>query len=174
MSRPTTSCSRSIGWRAGCAGCCLTPTRAGRSLEPVDLNALVQSSLSGFGRDLERHRIELALELVVPAPLVNAERDSLEHALMNLVANAIDAMPDGGRLSLTTAYERGGRRVSLQVADTGIGMSAERLARIFMPFHTTKRTGAGCGHPAGQANRRAPGRHHRRQQSSGGGALGSS
>lgn len=121
--------------------------QGGRSLEPVDLNALVQSSLSGFGRDLERHRIELALELVVPAPLVNAERDSLEHALMNLVANAIDAMPDGGRLSLTTAYERGGRRVSLQVADTGIGMSAERLARIFMPFHTTKRTGLGVGTP---------------------------
>ena len=83
----------------------------------------------------------------MPAPLVNAERDSLEHALMNLVANAIDAMPDGGRLSLTTAYERGGRRVSLQVADTGIGMSAERLARIFMPFHTTKRTGLGVGTP---------------------------
>ena len=66
---------------------------------------------------------------------------------MNLVANAIDAMPEGGRLSLATAYERGGRRVSLQVADTGIGMSAERLARIFMPFHTTKRTGLGVGTP---------------------------
>jgi signal transduction histidine kinase len=121
--------------------------QGGRALEPVDLNALVQSSLSGFGRDLERHRIELALDLVAPAPLVNAERDSLEHALMNLVANAIDAMPDGGRLSLATAYERGGRRVSLQVADSGIGMTAERLARIFMPFHTTKRTGLGVGTP---------------------------
>ncbi|HPU51157.1 MAG TPA: ATP-binding protein [Burkholderiaceae bacterium] len=121
--------------------------QGGRALESVDLNALVQSSLTGFGRDLERLRIELALDLVEPPPMVAAERDSLEHALMNLVANAIDAMPEGGRLSLSTGYVRGGRRVRLQVTDTGIGMSAERLARIFMPFHTTKRTGMGVGTP---------------------------
>lgn len=118
-----------------------------RGVEPIDLNSVLRSALVGFQRDFERQSVQVELALAEPPPTVSAERDSLEHALMNLVANAIDAMPSGGRLRLATTLERGGRRVAVEIADTGIGMSPERLARIFVPFHTSKSRGLGVGTP---------------------------
>ena len=60
---------------------------------------------------------------------ISGDPGRLRQVLLNLVANAIDAMPGGGKLSVASSYERGGGRVALQIADTGIGMSPERLAR---------------------------------------------
>lgn len=121
--------------------------QGGRALEPVDVNAVIRTALSGFEDDLPAHAITLELDLASALPTIAGEPDSLEHVFVNLVANAIDAMPDGGRLALSTREAPDRRSIEARVRDTGIGMSRERLARIFVPFHTTKRTGLGVGTP---------------------------
>jgi signal transduction histidine kinase len=75
--------------------------------------------------------------------LVVADRDMLRRAVLNLSLNALDAMPDGGRLSVVARQETG--FVSIEVSDTGPGISAEVRERAFEPFFTTKSTGTGLG-----------------------------
>jgi signal transduction histidine kinase len=87
--------------------------------------------------------IEVRREVEGPLAPIRADPEQLGRALRNLVANAIEAMPDGGTLTLR-ARRRGGR-VLLEVADTGEGLSEEARARLFTPYHTTKRTGTGLG-----------------------------
>jgi len=108
------------------------------------------------------HALGGAIQLECPCteniPCVNADETSVEHVLMNLVVNARDAMPNGGRLvvALNTAHfspaeaahhaeRRAGSFVRLTVTDTGCGMDQETLAHIFEPFFTTKPLGRGTG-----------------------------
>lgn len=87
--------------------------------------------------------IELDLELAPGLPRVCADRAQLEQALLNLVTNAVDAMPQGGRLSLAARREDG--QVALVVSDTGAGIAAADLPRVFEPLYTTKPPGKGTG-----------------------------
>jgi signal transduction histidine kinase len=74
---------------------------------------------------------------------VTADRDMLRRAVLNLILNAIDAMPDGGALTVST--RSGPQCVEVEVADTGRGMSEDALGRAFEPFYTTKAGGTGLG-----------------------------
>ncbi len=86
--------------------------------------------------------IETTLE-VDPELEITADREMLRRALLNLVFNAMDAMPDGGRLRLIAG--RGGGAIRLIVADSGPGLSEEMSCRVFDPFFTTKQGGTGLG-----------------------------
>ena len=120
-----------------------------------DASALVAASARLFGRT--RKDITLQTELDTGDPVVVADATQLQQVLLNLLANAGDAMPRGGDLHLATervevcsseATLQGvtpGRFVRLSVADTGVGMDAGELARIFDPFFTTKSVGKGTG-----------------------------
>ena len=81
--------------------------------------------------------------LTEPLPEIDADAVLLHRAFQNLVLNALDAMPSGGTLTLRTS-EHGGN-VRIEVADTGIGLSAEDCARLFTPYYTTKHQGTGLG-----------------------------
>jgi signal transduction histidine kinase len=74
---------------------------------------------------------------------VEADAELLHRAISNLVLNALDAMPQGGKLTLRTRGEDG--KVLIEVADTGSGLTAEECERIFTPYYTSKERGTGLG-----------------------------
>jgi signal transduction histidine kinase len=76
-------------------------------------------------------------------PEIDADPELLHRALQNLVLNALDAMPAGGTLTLRTSELEG--KVAIEIADTGVGMSAEASSRMFTPYYTTKPQGTGLG-----------------------------
>jgi PAS domain S-box-containing protein len=123
----------------------------------LDLNNVV-TDLAKMLRRLIGADVELALALDPQTERVKADHGQIEQVIMNLVVNARDAMPDGGKLAITTSnveltakqaetipYLQAGTYVQLTVTDTGIGMSAETMAHIFEPFFTTKDRGKGTG-----------------------------
>ncbi len=127
------------------------------SLREIALNAVVER-VSKMLRRLIGEDIALAVNLNAAPGLVKADAGQLEQMLLNLAANARDAMPRGGTLIVRTenvevddAFNQQhpevavGRYVMLAVSDTGVGMSPETLAHVFEPFFTTKETGQGTG-----------------------------
>jgi two-component system cell cycle sensor histidine kinase/response regulator CckA len=128
-------------------------------LEPrlISVNTVV-TGVEKLLRRLIGEDIELATTLESALYSINADPGQLEQVLINLVVNARDAMPDGGRLHITTANtvlsaDHSGRQLSaapgdyvmLAVSDTGVGMSREVQQRVFEPFFTTKGQGKGTG-----------------------------
>ena len=114
-----------------------------RGAEPVDLNQVVQDEADLLGHTL-RQKIQLQVDLEPGLPWIMGEPGNLGSALMNLCVNAVDAMPEGGTLTLRTR-RLDGDRVELQVEDTGEGMTPEVLGRALEPFYTTKPMGKGTG-----------------------------
>jgi two-component system sensor histidine kinase HydH len=118
-----------------------------RALEPVSPNLVARMAAQAVEKDLARQGITLELSLADDLPTIPAQRDALEHALANLVSNAIEAMPGGGRLALQTRIAPDRRGIEMVVTDSGQGIPQDRLERIFAPFHTTKAAGLGVGLP---------------------------
>jgi signal transduction histidine kinase len=87
------------------------------------------------------------IELWEDLPWIAVDPSQIKQVLLNLVHNAIQAMPRGGKLTVKTSpVERQGREwLSISVADTGFGISTENLERIFEPFFTTRPAGQGTG-----------------------------
>ena len=112
----------------------------------LNINDVVNATASMLRRVIGED-IEFDLELDGSLPSVCIDAAQLEHALMNLVVNARDAMPEGGRIRVRTAREESGTdsAVVLSVEDTGHGMDEATRARIFDPFFTTKPVGQGTG-----------------------------
>jgi len=111
-------------------------------LRPVDLRRSVDEALRLVGPSLPA-AIRLATRTAANVPPALGDPDRIHDVLVNLLLNAIDAMPAGGDLRL--AVDRSGNRPTVTVADTGAGMDAETRARIFEPFFTTKGRGRGAG-----------------------------
>ena len=114
-----------------------------------DVNALLER-MAPLLRRLVPENVEIVTRAEAHPGWVLADAGQLEQVLMNLAFNARDAMPEGGRLTLLAGNERGaalggGEVVVLEVADTGVGMDAETMARAFEPFYTTKPEGHGSG-----------------------------
>jgi PAS domain S-box-containing protein len=108
----------------------------------VDVNELVRVTADMLMR-LVREDVSLELELADDLPCVSADPVQLKQVVLNLALNARDAMPQGGRLVLSTSAEHG--RVVLHVRDTGTGMDDETRRRALEPFFTTKSAGEGTG-----------------------------
>ncbi len=124
---------------------------------PVALNCLVDETIGMLRRIIGEH-IDLKMQLTLDLPPIYADPGSIDQVVMNLALNARDAMPEGGRLIIST-YEveideaarvrnpeaQLGRHLCLVLQDTGKGMDAATLSRIFEPFFTTKAPGEGTG-----------------------------
>ena len=115
-------------------------------VQPTGLNALVGRTLKLYEAQLsagDRPAIATQLDLDERAGVVPIDPELIGRALQNLVLNAIDAMPDGGRLTVRT--RRGSGVVRLEVSDTGAGMTEEERTRLFTPYYTSKPHGTGLG-----------------------------
>ncbi|MFQ5893394.1 MAG: sensor histidine kinase, partial [Nitrospinota bacterium] len=114
---------------------------------PLDLNEMIERDLELMGNDLRLRNIAVEFNLSEKLPPVLADKDQFQQVVLNLLTNARDAMPRGGRLILNTeAIEADGHRfVGLRVEDTGEGIPPEHLDKLFDPFFTTKGEGKGTG-----------------------------
>jgi signal transduction histidine kinase len=110
---------------------------------PVDVNVIVGDVLSLLEHQLRTSRIQVRRELAESPVFVKGQEYKLQQVFLNLFLNARDAMPKGGWLTVATRV-RGGD-VTVEVADTGVGIPPEHLARIYDPFFTTKAEGRGTG-----------------------------
>jgi signal transduction histidine kinase/CheY-like chemotaxis protein len=135
----------------------LATTRKERmQVVPVDLNTVVRTSLALLERSIPKG-IEVVSVLDESIPGVMADPSQLQQVVMNLAVNARDAMPGGGKLTISTTWTDGEELVSegsprpadgyvrMSLSDTGHGMDAETRMKIFDPFFTTKETGKGTG-----------------------------
>jgi PAS domain S-box-containing protein len=119
------------------------PGTSGGERSEVDLNAVVTDVFALLEHQFEVSNVKVRRELAAaPAMLIGVEHQ-LQQVFLNLFLNARDAMPHGGWLTVTTRVD--GDHVMAEVADTGSGIPAEHLARVYDPFFTTKAIGRGTG-----------------------------
>jgi PAS domain S-box-containing protein len=123
-----------------------------RDPKPTSLNASV-TGIMELIKSTVGESIALGMELADGLPPVLIDGNQLENAILNLVVNARDAMPNGGALTIRTGSADEGRSVLLSVVDTGAGMPPEVAAKAFEPFFTTKRLGQGTGLGLAQVQR---------------------
>ncbi|HXG03211.1 MAG TPA: ATP-binding protein [Candidatus Binatia bacterium] len=123
-------------------------------LARVRLPVLVDRVLDLYANQLEASRIAVTREYARDVPAIQADEEAIYRALVNLVANAVEAMPDGGRLTVRVGWADGGdgpgrgprtHRVRIEVEDSGPGIPAAAADRLFTPFFTTKDGGTGLG-----------------------------
>jgi len=112
------------------------------NLQPVDAGEILKDIVASLSPQFAAQEIQVEVACSAVSRL-HADASMLRRAVLNLVLNAIDAMPDGGSLKLSTAEDAEG--FSIEVADSGTGFSAETAAEVLEPFFTTKSTGAGLG-----------------------------
>ena len=114
-------------------------------LSPSDLNAELEDLLTFFKPQADGAGVEIIRYLDPELPTVMLDREAFRGALLNLLINAQQAMPDGGQLVVRTSAKGG--RVSLELIDTGCGMSDHTASRMFEAFFSTKPGGSGLGLP---------------------------
>lgn len=112
-------------------------------LGEVYLPGLIEEVLQFQTRELDDRGITIEGEMPAGTPVIMADRDQLKQVFFNLLKNAMEAMQPGGRLSLKLRSDDDS--VYVAIADTGSGIKAEDLARLFQPYHTTKVSGHGLG-----------------------------
>jgi signal transduction histidine kinase len=112
----------------------------------VNVGSLLERCLSLLAHELAGRKIACNRFLSGELPGISADPQQLEQVFVNLLMNALDAMTEGGTLTVSAALREGGSRlVEVIVADTGAGIPAQHLPRIFDPFFTTKEVGKGTG-----------------------------
>lgn len=112
---------------------------------PTSLNQLVQETYEFLKTYLRQKHVQIMLRLDASLPLLLLQADTMKQVLLNLCFNAVEAMPSGGEIHLTTEYHPQEQEVCLCVRDTGVGIPAAMQDKIFEPFFTTKTDGSGLG-----------------------------
>jgi two-component system NtrC family sensor kinase len=112
-------------------------------LADVDLNRLVEETLSLVAHPLKTSQIQVVKQLSAGIPAVRGSANKLQQVFLNLFLNARDAMPSGGMLEIRTGAHNGS--VEIEIVDTGNGIPLEHIHKIFDPFFTTKTVGRGTG-----------------------------
>ena len=128
------------------AGTLLNFSRGGNSTEfvEIDINKLLDDSLQLLEPQMRKSQVEIVRDYSDSKPKVLGNAGKLQQVFTNLILNARDAMLGGGAITLMTALTENGE-VTIKISDTGEGISAENLSKIYDPFFTTKGVGSGTG-----------------------------
>ncbi|MCX6136919.1 MAG: ATP-binding protein [Ignavibacteriales bacterium] len=110
-----------------------------------DLRDVIGRTLKLIDHHLKMHNISLETSIAEEALLLRCDPEQIEQALLAIEINAVEAMPDSGTLRVIAALNREAGKVTIAIADTGVGIPADALPQIFEPFFTTKEHGKGTG-----------------------------
>ncbi len=113
------------------------------NLKPTDINDVIFRTLQFMHLEIAKHKVKVTEQLAYDMPRVMADDKQLEQVLRNIILNALQAMPEGGQLSVASIPAEGG--VTLLVSDNGVGMSPDTVSQVFVPFFTTRTKGTGLG-----------------------------
>lgn len=119
--------------------------QSGVEMTWTDVNALTRESVSLVTNALRLHHVECELDLDPDLPVVRCDRRQIQQVLVNLIQNAIEAIEDGGSVTVFSQPSEEGDGIVLGVSDDGRAIPADALSRIFEPFYTTKEQGTGLG-----------------------------
>jgi signal transduction histidine kinase len=119
-------------------------------MEPVDINGTLIRTLSLLKDRVHLKNVRINEDLDLSLPRIKADKDRLEQIFLNIILNAVQAMANGGELTLRTKLRRQSasvstKKVELTIIDTGCGVPKENLGKIFDPFFTTKHESTGLG-----------------------------
>jgi signal transduction histidine kinase len=118
-----------------------------------DVNKVIKQAVFLVRDRAAQQRVDVMTQVGENIPPVEIDEKQIQQVLVNICLNAIQAMPDGGILKITSSLEndaQGGMFVKLEVEDTGRGISSKHISKIFTPFFTTRHTGTGLGLPISQ------------------------
>ena len=122
------------------------------SMRPVEINKVIEAALQLVGNQINLENIVLEKNLDAHLPLVLADVDKMQQVLINIILNAIQAMLEGGKLTIATSvadrifmHDSFKKAVRIDISDTGVGIPRENLDKLFNPFFTTKEKGKGVG-----------------------------
>jgi two-component system NtrC family sensor kinase len=113
-------------------------------IEDLDIAQALQETIQISENQITVNNIKLRVDLATDLPVVRGNRQALQQVFINLLTNAVHAMPSGGEL-LVRAVQGSDRKIVIMVRDTGSGIAEDHLPRIFDPFFTTKKVGKGTG-----------------------------
>lgn len=111
--------------------------------QKIDIMALTRNVVSLMNPELLLNKIEVQTAFHIPSLMMDCEKNQITQVLMNVIKNGIEAMPDGGPLSITTCHSN--THLFIEIADKGVGIPGERLERLGEPFFSNKDTGTGLG-----------------------------
>lgn len=112
-------------------------------IQPSHIHMILKNVLESANSKIRLQRIKVVNRFISDLPLIMVDRNQIERAFLNIVLNAIEAMPKGGKLAITTELK--GSLVVLKVQDTGKGIPEKEIIRIFDPFFSSKSGGVGLG-----------------------------
>jgi PAS domain S-box-containing protein len=110
-----------------------------------DIHEILDKTLTILRHRAGMDEIEIDTSYAPEIPFLSCDFERLQQAFINILWNAIEAMPKGGRLTVSTSFDREKDKVEIRISDTGVGISPENVEKIFEPFFTTKAEGKGAG-----------------------------
>jgi PAS domain S-box-containing protein len=119
----------------------LRPTKL--NLEETNLNQLLENVIGFMYYEISEQKIAIVKKFDERVPMTLVDESQLRQAFFNIIKNAIQAMPDGGTLSVKTDLK--GSDIEIVFTDDGVGISGEKLGKVFDPYYTTKKSGSGLG-----------------------------
>jgi signal transduction histidine kinase len=111
--------------------------------EIVDVNHLVENIINQLCTDIKNKKLKIITKLDNKLPLISADKEQLEEAVMNLIINAVNFSPPEGKIELKTSTNK--NEIEIEIGDEGPGLSTEDFENLFQPFYTTKSCGSGLG-----------------------------
>ncbi len=114
-------------------------------IEECDINGVIDSVLDFIGPEAKQNSIRILKSFDTKLPKCNLDSNVLKQALLNIIINAQQAMPDGGELIVRT-YQSS-NSIFIDITDTGVGIQKEKIDNIFQVYYSTKKTGSGLGLP---------------------------